>query len=164
MDAAQTCSPASTYNRDMESALIEVDFCRTGEFVLMGEREYRVYLPAPSTAPTADSASWLTRCITTSGAWFGTGLRKSKLNNPVPKMPPTNSVICNQGWLGSQPCNEIASNTGDSCCSKFLLKVSICRPGEFSLHGKRIPPIYLPLANNPHNLSYCGLRLTSHTK
>lgn len=45
MDAATTCSPTSTYTRDMESSFIEVDICLTGEFILMGEREYWVYLP-----------------------------------------------------------------------------------------------------------------------
>lgn len=44
-DAAQTCSPTSPYNRDPGSAYVETRICRTGEFILMGEREYRVYLP-----------------------------------------------------------------------------------------------------------------------
>jgi len=45
VDAATTCEPASTYTHDMDKDTLAVTICRTGEFALLGERKYSIYLP-----------------------------------------------------------------------------------------------------------------------
>jgi hypothetical protein len=44
VDAAETCSPAGIYMRDLVNNVIGVEVCRTGLFGLFGEGN-RVYLP-----------------------------------------------------------------------------------------------------------------------
>jgi hypothetical protein len=44
VDAAETCSPASVYTRDVVNNMISIGVCRSGRFGLFGEGN-RVYLP-----------------------------------------------------------------------------------------------------------------------
>jgi len=45
VDAATTCSPTSTYHHNLEENSLSVAICRVGEFAMVGERVYEIYLP-----------------------------------------------------------------------------------------------------------------------
>jgi len=45
MDAAETCSPTSTYIRDLINTKLTLEICHLTEFALMGESQYWIYLP-----------------------------------------------------------------------------------------------------------------------
>jgi Tol biopolymer transport system component len=44
-DAAETCSPASTYVRDTAGNVLSVDICHLSQFALMGPQGFSIYLP-----------------------------------------------------------------------------------------------------------------------
>jgi len=46
VDAATTCSPTSTYHHNLEENSLSVAICRVGEFAMVGERVYEIYLPS----------------------------------------------------------------------------------------------------------------------
>jgi Tol biopolymer transport system component len=45
LDAAQTCSPASTYVRNVASNVLSVDICHLSRFALVGPQGFSIYLP-----------------------------------------------------------------------------------------------------------------------